>query len=681
MLRPSMLFGVAVLTAGACGPTPTVEAPVAPAASISTDDSAAGSTASRMGWRYHPRQMADITDGVVLSDGSWLLAGELGERWRTEPLPSSKTARDGSASDGSDTRTYFATTTVHRAPERIDRIVRWSTRRWLFVGESGTLYSSPGALGPLTSSTAPPVKLHRIAGSARGLVGVDALGQLYRYDGSTWSAPQGLDPSCTGLTPCRRLFDVAATETGKLLGLAIPEQVLSSDDGGKTWTEQGGDPFGAGRLLRSVAGGVLIEGANQTLHWPGSGAPQAVNEDLRLPLPTDGRLTLLPRRGPSTVAIDERRAVLTGDHYYEVFADPAGRYLASSPDETGGPKGNPTHSRRAAARQNPWLLASGAINAPLSVRRLDLIPSSGSAKKSSPARSTGQQGANCQAVRIAARDAVLLVACMRESGESVIVDLHRSTQGGKGFSKVATVVAPDDDLSLAVAADGSALIAGACLAKPPAKGKPDLPSGTCEPQGPIRLPTGRGAKPVHCAAGDLTDRATSVTYSVDGQEAYFFGRRAKDERIALFVSRDAGQTFFSRPLVAPKGAPRRWDVEREGTRTIHPMADGIIGMVLGSHPPAYVVADREGRISGVARLPDGATSVSGHGPHVFAVGPNPQADDGPLAVVAWESTDAGLTFRQLRNPTKVLVDELDEPLAVHCGAAGCVIGSRMTRVG
>ncbi len=92
MLRPSMLFGVAVLTAGACGPTPTAEAPVAPAASISTDDGTADARAPAAGWRYHPRQMADITDGVRLSDGSWLLVGELGERWRTEPLPSTTRA-------------------------------------------------------------------------------------------------------------------------------------------------------------------------------------------------------------------------------------------------------------------------------------------------------------------------------------------------------------------------------------------------------------------------------------------------------------------------------------------------------------------------------------------------------------------------------------------------------------
>ena len=674
MLRSSLLFGVAVLCAGACGPTPTVEAPVAPAASISTGDGATQSRPVRTGWRYHPSQMADIIGGLRLGDGSWLLVGELGERWRTEPLPA------GAAEDGNkDGPTFFATATVHRAPERLDHVLRWSPRRWLFVGESGTLYSADRALGPLTSSTSPPVKLYRIAGSSRGLVGVDALGQLYRYDGTSWSSPQNPIDRCTGPKPCRRIFDVGATPAGALLGLAIPEQLVSSDDGGQSWTARATAPFGAGRLARSSAGGVVIAGASQRHHWTGTGDPRPVTEDVEQALPTGGHLALLPRRGPSTVAIAEHRAALTGDHYYEVFADGEGRYPVDGPDGASPAARKARRAAGAAGGSSPWRLAAGPLDAPLTVRRLTLTR--GQAENTSS--QAAPRSPDCEAVRLAAHEAVVLVACMREEGETVVVDLLRSTQRGQGFSRVARLRAPDDDLSLAVAGDGSALVAGACLDPPPAQGAGQGAGNAtdCEPRAPILLPSGRAAKPAVATAGDLTDRATSVAFARDGQAAYFFGRRAKDERIALFVSRDGGATFASRPLVAPKGAPQRWDVEREAPRSVQAAADGSIGLVLGSHPPAYVVADQDGRITSVARLPGGVTAVAGHGDRVLAVGPNPDPDDGPLSVVAWESTDGGLSFRRLGLPTKLWVDELDEPLSVACGAAGCVLGSRLTRVG
>ncbi len=681
MLRPSMLFGVAVLTASACGPTPTVDAPLAPAASISVRDTANSPEATRAGWRYHPTEMSEILDGAPLPDGSWLLVGELGERWRTDPLP-----RQTEKNEGLDGRTYFARATIHRAPERINRIVRWSARRWLFVGESGTIYNSSSALGPLTASVAPPVNLHQVAGSAQGLVSIDSLGQLYRYDGATWSAPQGGPGSgCTTGTLCRRLFDVAATNDGKLLALAIPEQLLSSDDGGKSWTVRDGDPFGAGRLLRSVAGEILIEGPHLTKRWTGSGDLTIVKDSLELKLPTEGHLALLPSRGPSTSAIEERRAAFSGARYYEVFADPENRYLSDSTGKTQSSKttGKSASGHQVSSRPKPWLLASGRIDRPLSVKRLDLTTPAERAAGAKSAPQPAGAAPECEALRLAARDAAVVIACMRDPGPTVIIDLYRSADAGKSFAKVGTLAGPDDDLSLAVAADGSILVAGACLSKTPAdrQGGRSKSTSACEPRAPILFSARRGSKPRKSVAGDLTDRATSVAWSLDGERAYLFGRRAKDERIALFVSRDRGKTFSSRPLIPPKGAQGHWDTERDAPRTLHPGTHGELGMVLGSHPPAYAVADPDGRITSVARLPDGVAAVSGHGRFIFALGPNPEQDDGPLTLAGWESADAGLSFRKIGLPMVMLVDELDEPMAVECAFAGCVISSRLTRIG
>ena len=43
-------------------------------------------------WHYHPPELGNIEDGMRLPDGRWLLIGDGGERWLTEPLPRRRTA-------------------------------------------------------------------------------------------------------------------------------------------------------------------------------------------------------------------------------------------------------------------------------------------------------------------------------------------------------------------------------------------------------------------------------------------------------------------------------------------------------------------------------------------------------------------------------------------------------------
>jgi hypothetical protein len=624
------LTAAALVSVTACGSAQPGDAQPAPPPPIAVGETTASEPVNAQ-WRYHPRELAEMHDGWQLADGSWLLVGELGERWRTEALPRDLTRRPKPA------RRYHASASVHRAPEQLRGVVQWSAKRWLFVGQSGRLYPSNSAMGPLSSAITPPVPLRSVAGSSRGLVGLGALGGLHRFDGEAWQvnddSSMSCGTSCAGCSVsalCSRVFDVAATPAGHMLALALPEALLESRDGGESWSKLAVDSFGAHALIRSNRAGVLAVAPHLTRHYRGDGNFEpGIDVPVRA-LPDAAHVDLRAVRGPRAIAIAEGRATLSDDHYFEVF------------DATGdGPGAG-------------WSIASGKLDGTMRTRRLAL-PSA------------------CDDIRVGARDRHVVLACLRDEDpdDEFTVTLFRSSNRGKSFQRGAAARGRNDTIKLTVAPNGDVLMGGVCEGK----GKT-----VCTPRAPLRLAATANSRIVISTAADLTGPATAVTFALDGGSAYFFGRRAKDNQFALFVSHDAGRNFSSRALNPPRGKTKTWKLDSPESLSIHPGAEGDVGLVFGATAPRYALATRDGSITAIARLPTAAKWVSGAGRAVFAVGRSAPAG-GALALAAWESRDGGLSFSDVELPMRLEVDEFREKLGVRCSVAGCIVGSRLTRLG
>lgn len=539
-----------------------------------------------------------------------------------------------------------------RLPETIASVVRTAPDRWVFCGQSGTIYTAATPLGPYSASTRPPEPLTRVVGVPRGLLGLSAAGRLVRYEsGGGWS--RAADPT-------DRIFDMAGAGAGVLLGLTAPEGLLVSRDSGRSWSRLSrARPIGARRLVPTARGGVLIQGVHESVHWDGrSDDVQQATDDMVQQLPLAEARLVVPERGPRAWALIERQAAVTGRRYYEAF-ESAGEPIRKVVAATGS---------AAAARQRPdqdeegtrWLWAAGTLDAPLGVRPF-------------PAAE------RCDSVRLGAHGLQVVMACIHfaDDGETIVVEVSASRDGAATWQQVGTLTALDtEQIAVAVAPNGAALLTGVC-----AEGREP-----CAPLAPLRLTAGRAPTISRCLAPALTDTPRSPVFSLDGASAFFLGRRSKDDQVALFVSHDGGRSFVPRPLTPPRhgaapGQRPRWDLgEQLPGRSLHPGREGQLGIVLQLEPPAYVVADGDGRLTHVAQLPNDTLAVSGSGRWVLALGTGQDEGDDPSRLVAWESNDGGLSFQRVAIPSGLLVDEF-ESLAVRCASAGCVVGDRATRLG
>lgn len=613
-------------------------------------------------WRYHPSRPGELHGGQRLDDGTWLLVGEHGERWLARrPAPREERRRTLPA----DSPVLLAEPSARRLPETLRSVVAAQGGGWLFIGESGTIYSCAEPLGHCTRATAPPERLTRVVGTERGLLGLSLSGGIVRYRvGSGWSrqAPT-----------IRRIFDVARTSEGALLGLSTPEKLLVSRDGGRHWAPLPQAPtIGAQRLVTTVEGGVLVEGVVESRYWDGrsEGLGLAAGQH-PVELPLHGDWLVVPERGPRTKALAERRAAVSGQRYYEAF-ESAGERVAQAmtllaPTREGAPA--PPASPQAMLDDEMWLApggvsrwlwASGSLDRPLDVAPLPMATP-------------------CESVRLAANGRRVLLACVHfdESGDDVVVDLHVSLDGGTSWRPRATLASLDtNDVVAAVDGAGVALVAGVCAA------------GTepCHPRAPLRLGLAGSGEPDRTSASELVSPPRALVFSANGRRAYFLGRRAKDEQVALFVSRDAGQSFTSRPLALPRTAAadhqeEPWDrADDSMSRSLHPGTDGQLGLVLGDDPPAYALADADGRLQHAARLPPDTLAVSGSGRWVFALTTGAPELGAPDRLVGWESSDGGLSFEQVSVTPALSVGEFDS-VELRCVDAGCVVGSRATRIG
>ena len=642
-MQPARLALAFALLTG-CGPAPVSETPPPPTITGPTVED----TTAHAGWHYHPRDISTIRDAMPLADGSWLLVAGPGERWKTEPR------KEGSAD-----APIFAEAAPERAPEPLIEIVRRAADQWVFVGRSGTTYASSSPLGPLEAGVAPREHLAAAAGNAHALVGLGMLGDVLRFDGQSWSPHQGrcACTACVDAGGCRRLFDVESGRDGQLVALALPEALVVSHDDGQHFAPVAGAPMGAYELSRTSRGDVLVRGALDAMTWTGDTLVKASAEDAAM---APWGEQLLPRRGPRADALEERAASFDGRGYIEVFDDPDGLYGRAASDD-----GKPN-----------WMIASGPLGHGLTVRPLELAQA-------------------CDALRLGASPGHVVIACLQDRSSPLLRDnrledednplsvtLLRSDDGGKSFARALEVSAPDNDVAVSVSVDGHALITGVCATQ---QREP------CAPKAPLLLPA-RG-RVVVATAGNLTNRASAPAFSLDGRSAYFFGRRAKDEHVALYVSHDEGKSFESRSIEPSRSSLHGWDTTGDMQRVVLPGPSGEVGLLLDSSPITYALADADGRIVSVAyqreggggagaSLPNNTISVSGQGRHVVALTQPEDNEGGAQRLAVWESSDGGQSFRPSPLPMRLEVDEFeDKTLTVQCGPGACAIGSRITRIG
>jgi hypothetical protein len=179
------------------------------------------SYASPAHFRYHPKEVGELTPATTLADKSHLLLGERGERWVIRPGGTAEVASDF-------------------APERLVDAVALGSGGWLFVGQTGGVYETRDPMGPFLRAGLPPEPLARVAVTSQALLGVTYQGSVLRSldFGQRWQP-----------VPTEgRAVDLELLADGRGLLLTIPEQLYKTEDHGLTFEKLPGIPSGVTAL-------------------------------------------------------------------------------------------------------------------------------------------------------------------------------------------------------------------------------------------------------------------------------------------------------------------------------------------------------------------------------------------------------------------------------------------------
>ncbi|MGK4006733.1 hypothetical protein WMF31_29195 [Sorangium sp. So ce1036] len=616
--------------------------------------------ASPARWSYHPAAPESAVAWAPFGGGCVVVA-QGGQRWTVtpeRPAPAAGAAAPADARCAGQGRASGSP-----APEELTAVVRRSSTSWMFVGASGAIYEATSPLGQLTRTLSPPEPLAQVAGAGGALLGVTRSGGVLRWREDLGWKPVQLDGAAGqgGRTPPRAL-GVAIAEGGRALALALPEALFASEDGGATWARAPLPPMGLSQV--GVLGGELVaEGVLASATWDPRRTPAFARSAAVLP-PADVELAVAVPRAPSAAAVSVGRAAMAGDRYVE----------AIRPDDAGA----------------PWLLARGPIEGPLKVAPLPGTADCGSIR-------LGAGGANGRH---------LVAVCAEPEGDRIVARVLRSADGGGAWLPYATLETLDiDQVGVAVAPEGAALLTGVC--------KPGDDAGSCKPTAPLLLTQEGdpgGAQPgdraavIVTAAPTLSAPAALPAFSADGRSAYFVGYRGKDERLALFVSHDGGETFAPRPLdlrgpaqAASPGDGAEDDVETEedgpGGPTpagleiveesaLRPADDGAVGLLLSdSGALTYLIADEDGRGLTVASPPAESAQLAGVGRRVVALAPRAASGGDEEVAAIWESLDGGVSWAELPEMPALSRELSQSPVVMACGGSGCLFGDTVTRVG
>jgi hypothetical protein len=548
-------------------------------------------------WRYHPRSPAPLTVRASLADGRTLLAGKRGERWI----------------DGGPGGTAEAAAEL--APEDLVAVAATKDGGWLFLGRSGTSYEARSPLGPFVRSSAPLEPLARVHASGTLLAGVRRDGALVESEtaGATWTrvGPEGV-----------RFEDVALSEDGHGLALAVPEALYETRDHGRTWTRSASTNMGARALSTSDSGALVVATPLGARRWDpatdafvpekDSASEQHAGLGAQLPL------------GPSAAALASGRALVSGSRWLEARPGPeAGAYR----------------------------LVSGAFGAKLEVAPLAIAR-------------------GCAEVRLAGFGRTLYLACAREAHPKVTqpIEISRSSDGGLSWKREPYVVEGQiGELAMVAGADDGLLVAGIC--------PPNARGPGCRPMGVHRRTVLSGdAGPevalVPAAMPSLIGAVLGLSFSMDGKTAYAVARRSKSTPLAVFVSHDGGASFDARDVEAVSASDDWLQVE-----SVSAAEDGTVAIVTNLRGRrTWLVVDEDGRAVAVTRPPVDAARLGAVGQRGIAFDPSSRE--------AWESLDGGASFQPIgKLPLDPCAGEKECNAPVVCVSAGCVFGDSVTRVG
>jgi hypothetical protein len=220
---------------------------VAAAPSTSTSASIGGAASVPKGSRakYVPlvSDSWQASDTMVVDNGT-LYVGSAGQRWlvRAEkaPLP-----------DDPDHERYVLTGAGSMAPEAL-LYVRKRGNGFVFVGETGSVYSAKGPLEDFTAVRSPPEPLRSVAMGRDALVGITRRDALLRSsdDGASFANVKGPPSPLT----------IVANPKGELLMYSAPGRVVASVDDGLSFKPT--DTLGIGPLtfLRAADGTLSVRG-------------------------------------------------------------------------------------------------------------------------------------------------------------------------------------------------------------------------------------------------------------------------------------------------------------------------------------------------------------------------------------------------------------------------------------
>lgn len=522
------------------------------------------------------------------------------------------------------------------APEDLVGISKTPSGGFVFVGASGVSYEARSPIAAFFRSSAPLEPLSSVTSSGSAIVGIRRDRGLLRSDdgGASWKPAGPSGP---------KFVSVVLGDAGSGLALAVPESLFETRDAGQTFTPVTARSIGAFSVERASSGGFNIVAALGAFHYrPGADDPfESVKSAPALSI---GELKT--PRGPDAAALNEGRAVATAGTYYELGLR----------EKAGG-----------------WQLSQGPLGGPLSARELPEL-------------------AKCVAVKLAAFERSLRIACFREGADAMTqpIDLWASEDAGRSFVAAGSRV--DGNLGafrMALGARNMLLLSGVC---------PHYSSGAgCAPRGIVRRDADDAKKPAKAAgprtqaklAGELhavatpslADTALALAFSQDGRVAYAVGRRTKGGGLSIFVSRDGGHNFEAQDLSIPSGdaseGEERWESGAVGARidALVPAEDGSVALSISRYRSrAWLVLDETGRVLSVAKPPDARALIGVAGSRALAVS--------PVTNEAWESLDGGSSFQSLgRLPVDLCRGDSTCEVPVACTAGGCAIGADISRLG